>query len=42
MAIVSVVCGLFLDVFGLLISFIQTFVFTMLSSIYIGLAHQKE
>ena len=42
MTIVSVAFGLFLDVLELLISFIQAFVFTMLSSIYIGLAHQKE
>ena len=42
MTVVSVLFGLFLDVLELLISFIQAFVFTMLSSIYIGLAHQKE
>lgn len=42
MTVVSVGFGLFLDALELLISFIQAYVFTMLSSIYIGLARAKE
>lgn len=42
MSVVSVCFGIFLDCLELLISFIQAYVFTMLSSIYIGLARQKE
>jgi len=41
MTVVSVLFGIFLDVLEILISFIQAYVFTMLSSIYIGLARQK-
>jgi F-type H+-transporting ATPase subunit a len=37
-----VVFGLFLDCLEILISFIQAYIFTMLSSIYIGLARAKE
>lgn len=42
MTVVAVLFGLFLDVLEILISFIQAYVFTMLSAVYIGLAHQKE
>lgn len=42
MTVVSVLFGLFLDVLEILIAFIQAYVFTMLSAVYIGLAHQKE
>ena len=42
MSLVSVIFGIFLDVLEILISFIQAYVFTMLSSIYIGLARQKH
>ena len=41
MSVVSVLFGIFLDVLELLISFIQAYVFTMLSSIYIGIAREK-
>lgn len=41
MSVVSVLFGIFLDVLELLISFIQAYVFTMLSSIYIGLARER-
>lgn len=41
MTFVSVLFGIFLDVLELLISYIQAYVFTMLSSIYIGLAREK-
>lgn len=42
MSVVAVVFGIFLDFLEILISFIQAYVFTMLSSIYIGLARQKH
>lgn len=41
MSVVSVLFGIFLDVLELLISFIQAYVFTMLSSIYIGIARER-
>ena len=40
MSFISVIFGIFLDCLELLISFIQAYIFTMLSSIYIGLARQ--
>lgn len=40
MSVVSVGFGIFLDFLEILVSFIQAYVFTMLSSIYIGLARQ--
>ena len=39
--VISVLFGIFLDVLEMLISFIQAYIFTMLSSIYIGMARQK-
>ena len=42
MSLISVLFGIFLDVLEILISFIQAYVFTMLSSIYIGIARQKN
>ena len=42
MSVISVLFGIFLDVLELLISFIQAYIFTMLSSIYIGLARVKH
>jgi F-type H+-transporting ATPase subunit a len=41
MSVISVVFGIFLDCLEMLISFIQAYIFTMLSSIYIGLARAK-
>lgn len=41
MSAVSVLFGVFLDALECLVAFIQAYVFTMLSSIYIGLARQK-
>ncbi len=40
MSVVSVLFGVFLDVLEMLISFIQAYVFTVLSSIYIGMARE--
>jgi F-type H+-transporting ATPase subunit a len=42
MSVISVLFGVFLDALECLVAFIQAYVFTMLSSIYIGLARQKE
>ena len=42
MTVVSVLFGVFMDMLECLVAFIQAYVFTMLSSIYIGLAHQHE
>jgi len=42
MTVVSVLFGVFLDALECLVSFIQAYVFTTLSCIYIGLARQKE
>ena len=40
MSVVSVLFGVFLDALECLVAFIQAYVFTMLSSIYIGLSRQ--
>ena len=40
--VISVIFGIFLDVLEMLISFIQAYIFTMLSSIYIGMARAKS
>ena len=42
MTFVSILFGLFLDLLECLVAFIQAYVFTMLSSIYIGLSRAKE
>ena len=39
---VSVVMMIFMDCLELLVAFIQAYVFTMLSAVFIGLAHQEE
>ena len=41
MTVVAVLFGVFLDCLELLVSFIQAYVFTMLSAVFIGLAHQE-
>ena len=41
MTVVSVLLGVFMDALECLVAFIQAYVFTMLSSIYIGLARQR-
>ena len=41
MTVVSVLFGLFLDLLECLVAFIQAYVFTVLSSIYIGLSREK-
>ena len=42
MTLVSVLFGIFMDCLELLVAFIQAYVFTMLSAVYIGMAHPKE
>ena len=39
---VSVIMMIFMDCLELLVAFIQAYVFTMLSAVFIGLAHQEE
>lgn len=40
LSIISVLFGVFLDILELLVAFIQAYVFTMLSSVFIGLSRQ--
>ena len=42
MSVVSVLFGVFLDLLECLVAFVQAYVFTTLSSIYIGLSRQKN
>lgn len=42
MSFVAVLFGIFMDCLELLVAFIQAYVFTMLSAVFIGLAHPKE
>lgn len=42
MTVISVFFGVFLDCLELMVSFIQAYVFTMLSAVFIGLAHPKH
>ncbi len=42
MTVVSVLFGIFMDMLELLVAFIQAYVFTMLSSVFIGLSRVKE
>ena len=41
MSFISVIFGIFMDFLELLVAFIQAYVFTMLSAVFIGLAHEK-
>ena len=41
MTVISVLFGVFMDVLELLVAFIQAYVFTMLSSVFIGLSRQE-
>ena len=42
MSFVAVLFGIFMDFLELLVAFIQAYVFTMLSAVFIGLAHVKS
>ncbi len=39
---IAIIIGIFMDILELLVSFIQAYVFTMLSSVFIGLSRQKS
>lgn len=41
LTVIAVLFGVFLDVLELLVAFLQAYVFTMLSSVFIGLSRQK-
>ncbi len=41
MTVIAVVFGVFMDILELLVAFIQAYVFTMLSSVFIGLSRQE-
>ena len=41
MSVVAVFFGIFMDFLEILVAFIQAYVFTMLSAVFIGLAHEK-
>lgn len=41
MTVVSVLFGVFMDCLELLVAFIQAYVFTMLSAVFIGLSHER-
>lgn len=41
LTVISVLFGVFLDVLELLVAFLQAYVFTMLSAVFIGLSRQK-
>lgn len=41
MTVISVFFGIFMDLLELLVAFIQAYVFTMLSAVFIGLAHES-
>ena len=42
LSVVAVIFGVFMDCLELLVAFIQAYVFTMLSSVFIGMAHPKS
>ena len=41
MTVVAVCLGVFMDILELLVAFIQAYVFTMLSAVFIGLSRQE-
>lgn len=42
LSVVSICIGVFMDILELLVAFLQAYVFTMLSSVFIGLSRQEE
>lgn len=42
LSVISVLFGIFMDILELLVAFIQAYVFTMLSSVFIGLSRQHQ
>lgn len=41
LSVIAVFFGVFMDVLELLVAFLQAYVFTMLSSVFIGLSRQQ-
>ena len=41
LTVVAVILGVFMDCLEILVAFIQAYVFTMLSAVFIGLSRQK-
>ena len=41
MSVVAILLGVFMDVLELLVAFIQAYVFTMLSAVFIGMSRQE-
>ena len=41
LSVVAVCIGVFMDMLELLVAFLQAYVFTMLSSVFIGLSRQE-
>ena len=41
LSVIAVLFGVFMDILELLVAFIQAYVFTMLSSVFIGLSRQE-
>ena len=42
MSFITVLFGIFMDLLEILVAFIQAYIFTMLSAVFIGLAHEGE
>ena len=42
LSVISILFGIFMDILELLVAFIQAYVFTMLSSVFIGLSRQHS
>jgi F-type H+-transporting ATPase subunit a len=42
MTVIAMLFGLVINCLELLVAFIQAYVFTMLSAVFIGMAHQEE
>ena len=42
MTVIAMIFGLVINCLELLVAFIQAYVFTMLSAVFIGMAHQEE
>ena len=41
LSVVAVILGVFMDILELLVAFIQAYVFTMLSAVFIGMSRQE-
>ena len=41
LSVIAILIGVFMDILELLVAFVQAYVFTMLSAVFIGLSRQK-